>query len=137
MGVFLAGLDNAPYGLNPPHTHPRATETFAVLEGTFLVGFPSLDLENRLFAEVLNTGDVFVLRVGPTYFQLNVGHNSAAAFAGASTHNPGKITIATLCSDQALVSTLEVLAKAFKVDKDVIDFLQKHSWVYNSTSQNN
>ncbi|ONK65761.1 uncharacterized protein A4U43_C06F670 [Asparagus officinalis] len=36
LGISLARLDFAPYGLNPPHTHPRATEILTVLEGTFL-----------------------------------------------------------------------------------------------------
>ncbi|KAK1324523.1 putative germin-like protein 2-1 [Acorus calamus] len=26
LGISLARIDFAPYGLNPPHTHPRATE---------------------------------------------------------------------------------------------------------------
>lgn len=25
LGISLARVDYAPYGLNPPHTHPRAT----------------------------------------------------------------------------------------------------------------
>ncbi|OAY73188.1 Germin-like protein 8-2 [Ananas comosus] len=37
LGISLARLDFAPYGLNPPHTHPRATEVFTVVEGTFYV----------------------------------------------------------------------------------------------------
>ncbi|RVW25747.1 putative germin-like protein 2-1 [Vitis vinifera] len=34
LGISLARVDYAPYGLNPPHTHPRATEILTVLEGT-------------------------------------------------------------------------------------------------------
>ncbi|GMH20565.1 hypothetical protein Nepgr_022406 [Nepenthes gracilis] len=35
LGISLARIDFAPYGLIPPHTHPRAaTEIFTVLEGT-------------------------------------------------------------------------------------------------------
>uniref|UniRef100_M1BUZ1 Germin 3 n=1 Tax=Solanum tuberosum TaxID=4113 RepID=M1BUZ1_SOLTU len=33
----LARIDYAPYGLNPPHTHPRGTEFLVVLEGTLYV----------------------------------------------------------------------------------------------------
>uniref|UniRef100_A0A0D9YSG3 Cupin type-1 domain-containing protein n=1 Tax=Oryza glumipatula TaxID=40148 RepID=A0A0D9YSG3_9ORYZ len=33
MGVSLVRIDYAPNGLNPPHTHPRATEILTVLEG--------------------------------------------------------------------------------------------------------
>ncbi|KAL7231026.1 hypothetical protein ACSBR2_009326 [Camellia fascicularis] len=32
LGISLARIDFAPYGLNPPHTHPRATEIIVVLE---------------------------------------------------------------------------------------------------------
>ncbi|XP_058003616.1 germin-like protein subfamily 1 member 13 [Hevea brasiliensis] len=35
LGISLARLDFAPNdGLNPPHTHPRATEILVVVEGT-------------------------------------------------------------------------------------------------------
>ena len=33
-GISLARIDYAPYGLNPPHIHPRATEMLTVIEGT-------------------------------------------------------------------------------------------------------
>ena len=34
LGISLACIDFAPYGLNPPHTHPRGTELLVVIEGT-------------------------------------------------------------------------------------------------------
>ncbi|XWS57832.1 hypothetical protein CRYUN_Cryun09bG0207600 [Craigia yunnanensis] len=34
IGISLARIDYAPYGLNPPHTHPRAAEILVVLGGT-------------------------------------------------------------------------------------------------------
>ncbi|KAK6139519.1 LOW QUALITY PROTEIN: hypothetical protein DH2020_026750 [Rehmannia glutinosa] len=39
LGVSLARIDYAPGGLNPPHTHPRATELVFVLDGELDVGF--------------------------------------------------------------------------------------------------
>jgi len=36
--VSLSRIDYAPGGLNPPHTHPRATELVFVLYGTLDVG---------------------------------------------------------------------------------------------------
>ncbi|KAH7543365.1 hypothetical protein FEM48_Zijuj02G0176500 [Ziziphus jujuba var. spinosa] len=33
LGISLARIDFAAYGLNPPHTHPRATEILVVVEG--------------------------------------------------------------------------------------------------------
>jgi len=38
LGVSLSRIDYAPGGLNPPHTHPRATELVFVLYGTLDVG---------------------------------------------------------------------------------------------------
>ncbi|KAK6805220.1 hypothetical protein RDI58_003005 [Solanum bulbocastanum] len=32
LGISLARIDFAPYGLNPPHTHPRGTEVLALFE---------------------------------------------------------------------------------------------------------
>jgi len=38
LGVSLSRIDYVPGGLNPPHTHPRATELVFVLYGTLDVG---------------------------------------------------------------------------------------------------
>ncbi|KAL7255365.1 hypothetical protein ACSBR1_009508 [Camellia fascicularis] len=51
LGISLARIDFAPYGLNPPHTHPRATEIIVVLEGTLYVGFVTSNTDNRLFTK--------------------------------------------------------------------------------------
>uniref|UniRef100_A0A6V7QYG1 Germin-like protein n=1 Tax=Ananas comosus var. bracteatus TaxID=296719 RepID=A0A6V7QYG1_ANACO len=60
LGISLARIDFGPNGLNPPHTHPRATEILTVVEGTLCVGFVTSNPDNKLFAKVLNKGDVFV-----------------------------------------------------------------------------
>ncbi|GMH20564.1 hypothetical protein Nepgr_022405 [Nepenthes gracilis] len=46
LGISLARIDYAPYGLIPPHTHPRGTEIFTVLEGTSTSGFVTSNLPN-------------------------------------------------------------------------------------------
>nr|P45852.1 RecName: Full=Germin-like protein; Flags: Precursor [Mesembryanthemum crystallinum]AAA33030.1 germin-like protein [Mesembryanthemum crystallinum]prf//1909344A germin-like protein [Mesembryanthemum crystallinum] len=97
LGISVARLDFAPHGLNPPHTHPRATEVFVVLEGTFYVGFVTSNLAdggNKLFAKVLNKGDVFVFPQGLIHFQLNIGNYPGVGISGLSSQNPGVITIA-------------------------------------------
>ena len=81
LGVSLARVDYAPYGLNPPHIHPRATEILTVLEGTLYVGFVTSNPENRLISKVLYKGDVFVFPQGLIHFQLNVGTTNAVAIA--------------------------------------------------------
>ncbi|OWM67349.1 hypothetical protein CDL15_Pgr000801 [Punica granatum] len=52
LGISLARIDYAPYGLNPPHTHPRATEILVIVEGELYVGFvTSNQLGNKLFTK--------------------------------------------------------------------------------------
>ncbi|KAF3950180.1 hypothetical protein CMV_024031 [Castanea mollissima] len=81
LGISLARLDFAPYGLNPPHTHPRGTELF--------------------------------------------GETAALAFAGLSSQNPGVITIANAVFGSVPPINLDVLIKAFQLDKNVVEYLQK------------
>ncbi|KAI7750124.1 hypothetical protein M8C21_013372 [Ambrosia artemisiifolia] len=37
LGISMARIDFALDGINPPHTHPRATEVLTVIEGKLLV----------------------------------------------------------------------------------------------------
>ncbi|KAK4378744.1 hypothetical protein RND71_000606 [Anisodus tanguticus] len=132
LGISLARIDYAPYGLNPPHTHPRATEFLVVLEGTLYVGFvlsnPGPNMKNKLFTKILHAGDVFVFPIGLIHFQFNVGKIKAVAFAGLSSQNPGVITIANAVFGSDPPINDDVLAKAFQVDKKVVDYLQSQFW---------
>ncbi|KAJ7973582.1 Germin-like protein subfamily 1 member [Quillaja saponaria] len=132
LGISLARIDFAPKGLNPPHTHPRGTEFLVVLEGTLYVGFVTSNTDNRLFTKVLNKGDVFVFPIGLIHFQLNVGYGNAIAIAGLSSQNPGVITIANAVFGSNPPISPDVLTKAFQVDKNIIDYLQKQFWTDNS-----
>ncbi|KAJ4721152.1 Germin-like protein 1 [Melia azedarach] len=90
LGISAVRIDYAPYGQNPPHIHPRATEILTVLEGTLYVGFvTSNQLNNTLIAKVLKKGDVFVFPVGLIHFQFNIGKTNAVAIAALSSQNPG------------------------------------------------
>ncbi|RLM79018.1 putative germin-like protein 2-2 [Panicum miliaceum] len=125
MGISLARIDYAPYGLNPPHTHPRATEILTVLEGSLYAGFVTSNPDNKLFTKVLNKGDVFVFPEGLIHFQFNYGTNSAVALAALSRKNPGVITVAnTVFGSKPSISD-DILEKpAFQVDKQNIDRIQ-------------
>ncbi|XP_059429955.1 germin-like protein subfamily 1 member 7 [Corylus avellana] len=125
LGISLARIDFAPYGLNPPHIHPRGTEILVVLEGTLLVGFVTSNPDNRLFSKVLNAGDVFVFPIGLIHFQFNVGKTNAVAFAGLSSQNPGLIIIANAVFGSNPPINPDVLTKAFQLDKNVVNYLQK------------
>ncbi|OIW21373.1 hypothetical protein TanjilG_02482 [Lupinus angustifolius] len=126
LGISLARIDFAPKGLNPPHTHPRATEILIVVEGTLFVGFVASNQNNNtLFTKVLNKGDVFVFPIGLIHFQLNVGNGNAIAIAGLSSQNPGVITIANALFRSTPLISLQVLTKAFQVNNSVIEYLEK------------
>ncbi|KAF9592194.1 hypothetical protein IFM89_012688 [Coptis chinensis] len=129
LGISLVRIDYAPYGLNPPHTHPRATEILVVLEGTLYVGFVTSNPDNRLITKVLYKGDVFVFPVGLIHFQFNIGKTNTVAFAGLSSQNPGVITIANSVFGSNPPISDDVLAKAFQVDKKVVDHLQAQFWM--------
>ncbi|XP_050373649.1 putative germin-like protein 2-1 [Argentina anserina] len=132
LGISLARIDYAPYGLNPPHTHPRGSEILVVMEGTLLVGFVTSNPENRLITKVLNAGDVFVFPVGLIHFQFNIGKGKAVAFAGLSSQNPGLIIIANNVFGSTPPINLDVLTKAFQVDNNVVQYLQKQFWYDNN-----
>ncbi|EMS67472.1 Germin-like protein 1-3 [Triticum urartu] len=51
LGVSMSRVDYAPWGMNPPHTHPRATEIIYVLEGSLDVGF--VTTAGKLFARTV------------------------------------------------------------------------------------
>ncbi|XP_057548549.1 germin-like protein subfamily 1 member 17 [Amaranthus tricolor] len=132
LGISLARIDFAPYGgLNPPHTHPRATEVLTVIEGTLYVGFVTSNLANggnKFFAKVLNKGDVFVFPQGLIHFQINIGKYPAVAFAGLSSQNPGTVTIANAVFGAQPPISVDVLSKAFKLDANIVKHLQAQFW---------
>jgi oxalate decarboxylase/phosphoglucose isomerase-like protein (cupin superfamily) len=132
LGISIARIDFAPYGgLNPPHYHPRATEVLTVIEGTLSVGFVTSFPDFKLFAKVLNKGDVFVFPQGLIHFQFNNGPVPAVAFAGLSSQNPGLVTVANAIFGANPPISDDVLAKAFMLDKNKVDWLQAQFWSNN------
>ncbi|KAG6429024.1 hypothetical protein SASPL_107063 [Salvia splendens] len=124
LGISMARVDYAPWGINPPHTHPRATEILTVIEGSLQVGFVTSNPDNTLITKTLYKGDVFVFPVGLIHFQRNVGTGNAVAIAALSSQNPGVITIANAVFGSNPDISSDILAKAFQVDKTVVDWLQ-------------
>ncbi|KAK6918861.1 Cupin 1 [Dillenia turbinata] len=124
LGISMVRLDYAPMGINPPHTHPRATEILTVLEGSLMVGFVTSAPENQLITKVLKKGDVFVFPIGLVHFQQNLGSRKAVAIAALSSQNPGVITLAnTVFGSNPRISP-DSLAKAFQLDKSIVIMLQ-------------
>ncbi|KAK4426782.1 Germin-like protein subfamily 1 member 18 [Sesamum alatum] len=136
LGISLVRIDYIPKGLNPPHMHPRASEILVVMEGTLYVGFITSNPENpnqmnKLFAKILHPGDVYVFPRGLIHFQYNVGKTNGVAFASLNSQNPGVVTLANALfgSNPSIYS--DVLAKAFQVDKKLVDCLQSLPWRQN------
>ncbi|KAL2937725.1 Germin-like protein [Bienertia sinuspersici] len=133
LGISLVRIDFRPHGgLNPPHTHPRATELLTVIEGTLYVGFITSNLpngENKLFTKVLNKGDVFVFPQGLIHFQINIGKTPAIAIAGLSSQNPGVVTIGNAMFGAKPPISVDVLSKAFQLDEKTVKHLQAQFWI--------
>ncbi|CAL1407072.1 unnamed protein product [Linum trigynum] len=124
FGISMARVDYARGGINPPHTHPRATEILTVIKGTLEVGFVTSNPDNRLISKVLRKGDVFVFPIGLVHYQRNTGHRNAVAIAALSSQNPGVITVANAVFGSKPDIPTDVLAKAFQVDRSVVQKLQ-------------
>lgn len=124
LGISLVRIDYAPWGINPPHTHPRGSEILTVIDGSLEVGFVTSSPENRLFKKVLQKGDVFVFPIGLIHFQRNVGNGNAVAIAALSSQNPGVITIANAMFGSTPEIPSDILVKAFRLDKNVVNYLQ-------------
>jgi quercetin dioxygenase-like cupin family protein len=83
----MSRVDYAPWGVNPPHTHPRAAEMLFVLEGCLDVGF--VTAAGKLFARTVSKGDLFVFPRGLVHFQRNNGGAPAVAISAFNSQLPG------------------------------------------------
>lgn len=124
LGISMVRIDYAPWGINPPHTHPRATEILTVIEGSLQVGFITSNPDNNLITKTLQKGDVFVFPIGLVHFQRNVGTKNAVAIAALSSQNPGVITIANAVFGSEPKISSDVLTKAFQVEQSIVQKLQ-------------
>ena len=119
LGVSMARIDYAPGGINPPHTHPRATEIIFVLYGTLEVGF--FTTANKLFTKTIRIGENFVFPRGLIHFQKNNGKVPAAVIAGFNSQLQGTANIALTLfaasppvADDVLTSTFKIGTKEIK-----------------------
>ncbi|KAF3450245.1 hypothetical protein FNV43_RR06325 [Rhamnella rubrinervis] len=124
LGISLVRIDYAPWGTNPPHTHPRASEVLTVLEGSLEVGFITSSPENRHITKVLHKGDVFAFPIGLVHYQRNVGSGNAVAIAALSSQNPGVITVANAVFGSVPDISGNILSRAFQLNKSVVNYLQ-------------
>ncbi|KAA8545331.1 hypothetical protein F0562_020115 [Nyssa sinensis] len=119
LGVSLSRIDYAPGGLNPPHTHPRATEIVFVLEGELDVGF--ITTANVLISKSIKKGEIYVFPRGLVHFQKNNGKVPAAVIAAFNSQLPGTQSIAATLFAATPPVPDNVLTKAFQVGTKEVD----------------
>nr|GFB30401.1 putative germin-like protein 2-1 [Tanacetum cinerariifolium] len=124
LGISLARIDFAPWGINPPHTHPRASEILTLLEGSLEVGFITSSPENRHISKVLYKGDVFVFPENLIHYQRNNGNTNAIAIAALSSQNPGVISTASGVFGAKPEIPTDMLAKAYQINDDAVCNIQ-------------
>ncbi|KAL1071896.1 hypothetical protein V6Z11_D11G118000 [Gossypium hirsutum] len=83
LGVSLARIDYQPDGLNPPHTHPRASKIIFVLDGELDVGF--ITTANKLISKSIKKKATFLSSVIAGFNSQFPGTQSIATTLFAST----------------------------------------------------
>ncbi|KAK8602907.1 hypothetical protein V6N13_085109 [Hibiscus sabdariffa] len=117
QSVSFAVLEYPAGSVNPPHTHPRATELLFLTYGVLEVGF--VDTTNKLFTQRLQAGDMFAFPKGLVHYQFNCAENdfavaiSAFGSAAAGTVSVPSTVFGTNIDD-------DILAKSFKTDVPTI-----------------
>uniref|UniRef100_A0A2N9FWS3 Germin-like protein n=1 Tax=Fagus sylvatica TaxID=28930 RepID=A0A2N9FWS3_FAGSY len=121
LGAAMNRVDYAPGGINPPHSHPRATESGVVIQGQLLVGF--VTTQNVFYSKVLSVGEMFVIPKGLVHFQKNVGKGKALAFTAFNSHLPGVVLSTSLFTSQPSIPN-DVLTQTFQVDDAVVNAIK-------------
>ncbi|CAK9183996.1 unnamed protein product [Ilex paraguariensis] len=124
LGISIFRVDFAPFGVTPPHTHPRASEVVLVLKGQLEVGFVASNPENRPITKVIGMGDMLAIPFGLTHFQRNIRNGTAVILAVFNSQTPGIILMANSVFGSKPDISNDVLQKAFQVDQNVISQLQ-------------
>uniref|UniRef100_A0A803P612 Germin-like protein n=1 Tax=Cannabis sativa TaxID=3483 RepID=A0A803P612_CANSA len=109
LGMSFARADLKVGGINPPHFHPRATEIVYIVQGSVYSGF--VDSTNRVFARILEQGEVMVYPRGLVHFQMNVGKKPATIFGSFNSQSPGLQKIPAAVFGSGINE--ELLEKAF------------------------
>jgi len=122
LGSSINRVDFAIGGVNPPHSHPRATETDLVISGQVLVGFVTTG--NVYFSKVLTAGQIFVIPKGLVHFQKNVGPGKALIFTTFNSQLPGAAVVPLNLFASTPSIPNDVLTKTFQVGDDVVNSIK-------------
>ncbi|KAM3689505.1 hypothetical protein ACB098_09G052800 [Castanea mollissima] len=121
LGMSFVRADLKVGGYNPPHFHPRATEIAYVVQGSVYAGF--VDSTNRVFARVIEQGEVIVFPRGLLHFLMNVGDKPATIFGSFNSQNPGLQKIPTAIFGSRIHE--ELLEKAFGLSPKQIRVMRR------------
>ena len=122
LGVSVSRIDYAPWGVNPPHVHPRATEVIFVLQGSLDVGF--VTTANRLYAGTVCAGEVFVFPRGLVHYQRNNGGGPAAVLSAFDSQLPGTQPVAEALFGASPPVPTDVLARSFQIDGGLVEAIK-------------
>ncbi|XP_040988976.1 germin-like protein subfamily T member 1 [Juglans microcarpa x Juglans regia] len=127
LGISMNRVDLVVGGLNPPHTHPRATESGVVISGQVLVGFVTPG--NVYHSKVLNAGQMFVIPKGLVHFQKNVGTGMALIITAFNSQLPRAVVLPFNLFASTPSIPDDVLTRAFQVEEKVIESIK---WKFSS-----
>ncbi|XP_027360298.1 germin-like protein subfamily 2 member 4 [Abrus precatorius] len=119
LGVSFSRIDYKVGGLNPPHTHPRATEIVFVLDGQLDVGF--ITTANKLISKSIKKGEIFVFPKGLVHYQKNNGDKPASVLSAFNSQLPGTLSIAAALFTSTPTVPDNVLAQTFQIDTKEVD----------------
>ncbi|KAH7528536.1 germin-like protein subfamily T member 2 [Ziziphus jujuba] len=122
LGISMNRVDFAPGGMNPPHSHPRASESGVVIQGKLLVGFVTTD--SVYYSKVLTAGQMFVIPRGLVHFQRNVGEGKALAYTAFNSQLPGAVILSTTAFASSPPIPNEVLTQAFQIEDEVVNSIR-------------
>ena len=122
LGMSMSRVDYAPWGVNPPHTHPRATEIIYVLEGSLDVGF--VTTAGKLVARSMCKGELFVFPRGLLHFQKNNGGSPAVAISALNSQLPGTLSLAMAMFGSSPPVPTDVLVRALQTDGGVVEAIK-------------
>ncbi|KAL5721219.1 hypothetical protein ACHQM5_013806 [Ranunculus cassubicifolius] len=117
QSVSMAVLQYPAVSINPPHSHPRASELLLVVQGTLEVGL--VDTTNKLYNQTLQVGDMFIFPKGLVHYQYNA-HPTAAATAISAFGSASAGTVSVPTAVFATGIDDGILANAFKTDAATI-----------------
>ncbi|KAF8396414.1 hypothetical protein HHK36_018033 [Tetracentron sinense] len=121
LGMSFVRADLDVGGINAPHFHPRATEIAYVVQGMVYSGF--VNSANRVFAKVIEKGEVMVFPRGLVHFQMNVGNSPATIFGSFNSQNPGLQRIPAAIFGSGIKE--ELLEKAFGLSPREIGMMRR------------